>query len=436
MRRVPAYWAGFFLTLSLPLFAYAFSLLMSGHVDDTVAPPSADFAVVQSAGRTTAGDQDFTVANYGTPDAYLLSITRGVTNGTVAAHAVLGVGAGDGTSQWAGGVYSEDNSANAQVGRTVDTVSSLVMPGLNNTVDGTATFSAFITDGVRLNYAGNPLDDAYLVHMALLRGENITVGTATHDGAEDVSQTFTVGHTVDVVFIFSVGQPFSGVEQEVNQFSFGVAVNGGNQWCGHTAAKDNTANTSVVGWVHTSRVHIIAGVDTGSILRSGEVTSFPANAFAITKRDGAADLNFGYIAIDLPAGVSASAFVHDTPIVTGQQVVTTPGFRPQFLLMMPLLYDAVNVAHIAGATGSGAFGFAFVSAAAQYYHGMSDEDGASADSNTQSLATNQLALVYDGAGVQAFDVDFDAFTATGWNMTFNTSVPGTARKWPILAISE
>src|SRR3990167_5502178 len=117
-------------------------------------------ATVRVAANTATGTQNITTSDLGglTPKAALIIGSVAVTDATAAAHNVVSYGACSGaTNEWVTAVSDTDNVADSDNDTWFDDDFCVlfVNPGAQ-TVDGSAEFSAFIADGVTINWTDAP----------------------------------------------------------------------------------------------------------------------------------------------------------------------------------------------------------------------------------------------------------------------------------------
>lgn len=126
---------------------------------------------VQVAALTAGGpDQDITISGIGTPVAVIVEASIVSTAGSGVGHAIMSMGACDGTTQLVGGIRSRDAVTTTDTGRMTWTPGLvLIMNTTANTVNGQAHFKEWITDGVRITWDDFPAG-AYLLTVTLIYG--------------------------------------------------------------------------------------------------------------------------------------------------------------------------------------------------------------------------------------------------------------------------
>jgi hypothetical protein len=301
----------------------------------------AEFALVQQGARTTTGTQTYTAAGapFGAnPKGALFLVTMGVANGTVADHAVLAVGATDGTRN-VGGCSSDKDAivlGTSVAKHRCDTTDCILLLDLNGAVIGRAQFSAWGTDAVTINWSVAP-GSAYLVTCLLLGGAGVancytstavvsdTLNAATDITAPNFPPTFLIGWVPDE-------NNFNDTQQAAAQWHVGVATADGTQRSAYKQTAD--AQTGSTGAnLMTSTSYIFGGL-TGANL-SIEVTTFDSQGFSTVRRNQATGSPkiLGYLAVEL-TGLSAKIVSVNSPTATGSYDITGAGFTPQLALLL------------------------------------------------------------------------------------------------------
>src|SRR4030067_3169683 len=182
---------------------------------------------IRVACNTSLGTQDITISGFGPPKAARFTLIRAVTDGPAANHAVISYGFTDGTRQFA--VSFEDENALATTETYQAKSSALVVRigngGADGTLEGSAAFSAWITDGVRIDWTDAP-DEAYLLIVDLFGGPALSVYAVKTDlgtGTRAIDIT-AIGFEPDDV-ICALAPAANGGQIEI---SFGLIHNDGD----------------------------------------------------------------------------------------------------------------------------------------------------------------------------------------------------------------
>ena len=112
-------------------------------------------AVARAGADTGGGTQDITSATLGglTPKSAILLATWAVTNATDTDHASACIGFTDGTNHAVVATMDEHNlSESDNIRRATSDEVIMILDPANSDVQAEANFSAWITDGIRINW--------------------------------------------------------------------------------------------------------------------------------------------------------------------------------------------------------------------------------------------------------------------------------------------
>lgn len=386
---------------------------------------AADFALVQGAAPTSATTQNLTSSGFGTPKCALFWTTTGTVNGTVATHGMLAVGGTDGTRSYTASMMDESaaNPSDSDEHRST-TAALLTQVSTDQSVDGTANFNAWVTDGVQLDWT-DPPPSAYLVNALLVGGTGVSncyVGNAATPTTVDTATDVTApGFEPDLVIVWGAYASTSG------NLGLGFVVNDGSntqrgagQWSGN-----NNATHAVISTLHDNRVWGSGQTVLGTV----QIQGFDSSGFDLYLRDvtGTA-ITVGYMAIKF-SGISAKVTTCASPTSTGTHTCTGAGFTPQLALALQGEWAAVNTQY--GSDDNEPFAFGGSTATQSLVGGVYREDGGTG-SVKQSLTDSKPVHSYkDGADYMV--ATFDSFTSDGvtWNYT---TAPGSATQRGMLFI--
>lgn len=380
-------------------------------------------AVARVASNTGTGTQDITVTDFGTPKAALFFINYAITDGTAADHAGVTYGATDGTNEWCVHGTSEHGQATTDTDSEITATKCVIinLPGTAN-ADGEATFSAWITDGVRINWTNAPAA-AYLLTVVLFGGDDLSafVGSQVMTDTENATATVSdVGFEAHLVF--SAVSDFRNAGSLVgvhNRNGFGVVHNDGAAGItqrSHGIRNDNGGAADNVGNIMSTTHGAVISFG-GSTDWGASYDAFTSSGFDITELDGGGNNSLvHYLCL---AGASPSDFAvgtYTTPTSTGNDSITGVGFTPQMMILGMTLLEAADQNRTdarAGSTGVSVFD---TSAEFSTTYGM--EDGAD-PTNTQSLSDDTAVNIplHDGAaGVVGA---YSAMEADGAQLNFS-----------------
>lgn len=406
---------------------------------------AAEFAVVELDSRTTTGTQDFTSTGFGTPVAVLCMASRAATNGTAVNGAGFSVGASDGTRQWFASYRSETASNPTATGRRAGTVAILQL-STSGGITMEVAFSAWITDGVRLNYVTAP-GSSVKVACTLIGGAGIAqayVGTAASPGTVDTGTDVTAPNFQPDVVIGAVSDTSTFVNTNTAQgiLSLGYAVRSasGNphpQRCISILDVNAVTPSQLATYVSGNRIG--RAPNTGFTML--EVQDFDAQGFTLMTRTFSQALTMGYLALRLTGGLVASVDTLISGDATGVQTFPGLGLTPQFALLGLSANTAVDTNE--PDDNGEVFGAAMVTTGAQYVASTWSNDAAAASSTESFIDAKPLALRRNGAlfaratfssfGAGSMLLNFDSAPASRtWIGLFIGSPAGRMR--PVIAI--
>ncbi len=398
-----------------------------------------DYVIIQQAARTSIGTQDFTELGFGTPQVAIAFANFAETNGVNAVTGMIAVGAYDGTNRWASNIKGEDNVTPTDGSKHSKDSFLAIQDDTTQTVDGDATAS-FITDGVRLDWVNAP-DEAYLVNILLIRGmDQVLVGHTDIDGdvVPGTLSNIDIGFTPDFMFIVHASGNFNDNITTDFQGSMSFLVNDGNapplQHAIGYASLDNANPSESRGIVSSDRILNLPWEDQNNILREMEANSFisaPVIGVEVERLDSLAGTSvIGWVAFDVPDGVSIWMDVLDTPIVTGNQSIVAPGFPPQFIWSMS--HAEENIGSVQSAYMAAGVGMA--TADEEFSITWREQNGAN-PSNATSRQNSTMITQLVNSGATGYEASLISLDSTGWTWNFNT-VLGSPRKMIVLALSE
>lgn len=396
-------------------------------------------AVTRAALNTSTGTQDFTTADCGglTPKAAMFFLTRATADGTVAANGAFCIGATDGTRQWAFGVQAQDAAGTTASDRFSESDHCVAIQNVAGAVEGSAAFSAWITNGITIN-----IDDAfpagYLLTVKFYCGSDLSVYTGTQDlgNTLDLETNITApGFQPDLVYA-TISRQNMDAAAATAILSFGVAHESGGTITQRSLGYANRDNVAAVSaGAYLSAVYGISAISSaGAFVWGGEFANFDSSGFSIISRiAGAANEDVGYLALSF--GGTASSWVGTVAspaILTGNASITSPGFKPQFVMQGLSMAEAVNTAY-ANDNGN-SFGVGIMTTSAQFCNALWDDDAA-VDSNSECISDNipiNIQNGVDGAGLAATFVSFDT---TGWTVNYSDVEILAKQSWAV-AIQE
>lgn len=395
--------------------------------------------VVEFTLNTGTGTQDITGSLGGlTPKAALFFVTRATVDGTAAAHLAISIGAATGTSnEWAFTGNAEDGQATTDCHHTSASNRCILLtdPGVS-TVDMDAEFSAFITNGVRINIT--TASSAYKGICVLFAGSDLSAhanNVADVGNSVDTESNVTApGFEPDLVFVCLTDGPLDTNNTSI-ELSFGICHNGVSitERCLLVRNRNNQAAGDPKFWLNTgySGGHIFSD---GSADWDLEIDSFDASGFSMFTRNGAGNNSgVGYLALAFAGAVDISLDTEATPTSTGNNSTTNPGFTPQAVIGVQTYGQSVDT-EIDGTSDAGAWGISAFTGSTELCVAIADEDAA-ATTNTQSYINTKAIDVPNDDGTVALTADFVSMDANGYTLNW-TDVEVAARQGFFLAIEE
>lgn len=390
-------------------------------------------AVVQQASRTTTGTQDFTSSGFGTPVGVLCAVGINTTLNTQVDHVGVGIGFTDGTRHASIYQRSQDAQTTTVTRRRGNTVDVLHVVDNSNTVVMRVQFSAWITDGVRLNYSVAPAS-AYRVSCTLFGGEvaQAYVGSETTPATIDTGTDVTApGFQPDVVFVINNdSQAFNDISTTNLGMSFGFAVRNA---AGNPHPQMNQSWIDING-VTTTNVQGRTGDAFAGRVGNGstqiELQDFDSSGFTAMTRTVGAATTFGYLALRLN-GVSAKVLSFDSPTATGNDAITGVGFKPAGAIFSFSSATGVNTTYSDG--DAEAWGMSMLTSTAQWCLGANSDDAVTT-SNSDTI-TNSAPVCLRKDGAVEYAASFTSFDTDGFTLNYGT-VDASARQLIGLFLSE
>jgi len=398
------------------------------------SPAGVKVATTRVACKTTTGLQTITTTDLGglTPTAALLICTNATADGTAADHARMSIGAVvSATERWAISSNDDHGVATALSVRrmTEDEVVMMVASGGGGTVEFEADFDSWVTNGMVIDWGSTNPSSGYLLTVIFFAGSDVVAH------ADTVSLPATTGVNTDVTapgfepafVIFASTR--SAINDEVNTnfaLSFGIAANDG-------ADTNFSLNLSGANSALTSENAVLAINDSiqenlfqGNVYGGHYVDTYDADGFTVRCiRNGGGDSP--YLAIGFGGAVDVWLGDISTPISTGDDVETGPGFTPQALIG-GLNYSSSGFQ--GGATPSNdvesiySAGIGIATPTAEYSNVVTSEDAADT-MNTQSLSDDVFANVQPHIGGTAQDIvgtgpaGAGSFDASGFTLNYS-----------------
>ncbi len=416
---------------------------------------TSDILIVQErkdiAGST--GNQDITTTKLGgrTPKLVLFLMRR-TTSGSFS----IGLGATDGTTQFACCFCAEDNASSADTKQTLETNACffLIDPDAGGQqIDAEASVVSMITDGVRINVSTAVGGAGELCPVFFFAGDDleIEIGQFTADAAAASTNTLNFGGGInqwDALIGVRTGDSAGNISNN-HSFCMGFLSRlGGDSTgvCLHMASDDGAAAAVCTsGQFDTEFLRVIdpVGTNAWSISRTG--ASDTSITFTKDENDYTASDVFSYVAIGM-AGLGATAEMLDTPTSAAVDWdVTSVGLKPQAVFAVGGGITAANKNTTQSTQGNGTG-----------YCGAFWDEVSGSINGSNILGTEQDEAdpmnVHQGIGFNPMNAHTDSFSpvfsladgppsefnSVGWTFDASdvTTANATARNFMYLAFGE
>lgn len=383
---------------------------------------------------TAPGAQDITIDGFGIPKAALFILSPVTVDGTPVNGAAIAYGGTDGTNQWSFGQSSEHGQATSDTFRSQYDNACIVLPDGSGAEDGSAAFTAWIPNGVRITWSVAPAA-AYRMTVVLFGGADLLVDAHTFTlGLEDAEVNVEApGFEPDLLMVFSAcGSIGNQVDADGARQSIGFVHNGDSvtQYGIAHGDRDGAADTTL-----RSEIYDIGGWGLSyrySARMYAIFSNFDAAGYSATAKvaSGAA-IDLGVLAFKFPPGYNVWLGNILTPAGTGNEEKTDPGFQPDFI--MGCFGDNWSLNTALGAPAATHWGLSVYDGAVQWCHRGISEDSA-ATSNTESGALSSMIAVTDDEGGPLITGTMVSMNPNGW--TWNLTATLGSRNWPILALGN
>lgn len=398
--------------------------------------------IANGAAPAGGGTQDLTVAGWGKrPVAALIICTTGISDQAEAAHAIVSIGATDGTTHRVATCHAKDGDSTPdtnQVGATDEVV--MILDAEGDAVDGEANFVEFIDDGIKLNWANAPSGD-FLVTAILYAGTDLSANVG------DVTTGGTIGNTVDYdpgftgeadsVFCFGNNLTFDDSIGSVSHLALGFADNQATIVNRATCSTSSTGGTTSALTSRTAdaRCFLTLNLTGGSVNRAAEVTDFGAGAgsdeIKFTTQDANQSSTIGLLCLQFGGG-GHKIVDYNPGNSPGTKASPSVGFKPQGVLQ--LIHQNSSFNSSSTNLGAGVTGLAAYTADETYTNLKYDEDG-QGTSNTASKSDSRIYM-WNANGADGKIATLASMDSDGWTLDFSVNGGASVLQWCALAIEE
>lgn len=403
-----------------------------------------DLTVV--AANTSTGTQAISLSLDGeTPKAAVFIVTRTTLDaddvGAPDNHAVICYGATDGTNEWACAASFEH--AQLTTDGYTDCVSDeciLILDPTNGTVDGEANISSFSADTVTINW-GNAPASAYKVICWAIAGSDVEAeaGNATQTGgigATTGSPSHSLSNAPSGVIVAAGGSAITWGSGPTSAARLAV---GFGSYDGSTIRQASQAfqyeDAQTTGYTNLRVDSTYINAAPGAAQPWLDLTGVSSSALTFTKRNNAANLTFGWLAI---GGCLAEAGLHETTTTTGTDAVTladTTLYPRGFLLGLARANYSERDTTILNVR-SGTIGWGAAGQDGSEACGSIQVERNQSPTDTQNLHDNVVVhLPPHTGGTGGHEADSPAYS-TG-TFSYNvTSAVGTSKGFPFLVFGS
>jgi hypothetical protein len=398
----------------------------------------AEFVTVEQDAPAGTGTQNFTSAGFGTPVAAIFTWSGSTANGTVVNGGTMGMGFTDGSRDRVLSAKMDDGVSPvsfAWFSAHRDNVGVIRMfQAVTNTTIAAATWNAWVTDGVQINWVTASGISGIKIKCTLIGGAGIANAYVNHVTTPSTINTATnveaPAFQPDVLICMTNGGEPVNVSTDTAAMNIGFVVRGGGQRS--IGISTHPTNNPIVnyGRVSSNRAMYFAE-DTGTA-GAIEITNFDSLGFDAFLRtlDGVA-LDMSYLALKF-SGLTASVVAYDSPIGNVSYSVTGAGFTPQFAMEVFSAMQSTDTA-VVDSTDAESFGIGMVAGSSVSSVSRAMDNGGATSNSISVTASNPVHLVKDTGNFQV--ETFTAWTSDGMTKNATTS-NGTARKRIALFIQE
>jgi len=399
-------------------------------------------AIVTQVARTTVGTQDFTVAGFGPVKGAICITTTGTNEVAIVTPLRFSFGFTDTSSTFAGSMFYETASTTATANTAGFSGELVALTNLAGGREWSADFNMTVVDGIQLNWtdvATAPF--APLVVVLLFGGTDLSVKAITDTtpavvGTKDIT---SVGFEAELVWIMSTHNAAIPYNDTITSgeaaISIGMVSNdkagGVENRCINMRGIDGGATQD--GSVLASDTRALVNVDAAGTSQEVSLEGFDSSGFTLRENDTATAMPFAAFCIGFGIA-TVSHLVEDFDTAgNGILAVTTPGFKPQMVFMLPTLafsFDSLDT------SGSDVWALSLAMVDDTFRELSSDvfsKDGVST-SATGGTHRAKFPLITDNSGVVGLEADFASFDDLGFSMDWTTA--DTGRKIMYMALGE
>jgi hypothetical protein len=379
------------------------------------------------AARTTNGDQTITFGMTDTPKAVMFNWSYATADATATDGLVRGFGITDGSVDGALVSWDEHGAGTSVVGSNNDADICINLRDDSGAALASAVWKSFGAGECVITWTVTT-GTAILIEAVAFAGDDLSASveatglTNLIDTAHDIT---TVGFEPDLVIAMTRGEGFGFVHNDrASTIVQRAALHRGRN--GRATSENYSKFYTDCGCL------VGAGAFASDANCKLEFSGFDGDGFTVTTRQNAPGSGVVLLTLALRLTTASKVYTYDTPTSTGNATDTGAGFKPQFVMYLGTLMEAVDTYYDNALAGS-----ACISAnntSGQNCTAWSSED-AVATMNTQSLIDDQSVNLPLHDGATGLTASFVEFASTGITLNWS-AVQTNAKKWVALVIEE
>lgn len=384
-----------------------------------------------------SGNQDLTIAGFGTPQIALFLWGRCSSAGTKDDDAHLYFGATDGTRQFAIGMAGRDGrNPSEQLYYQDDAV--LCTANQAGGPSEYASFVSWITNGIRISWTGANVVQREFCCILINGLNNAYVGYDTVNTVNTEYNITSPGFRPQLSLLAALYGVSADAESfGTSQISFGAVgrKNAGTiLQCGFGKYVEHGANpTEISTRIYNDRVLGVPD-DTGSSDWEIEASNFDASGYSLTPRVNGGSTRIFHVDMDFDSSVNdIFCQIIDTPTATGNETYSGLGVTHKASFWFQTLLESVDSSNTGANSESHGIGVIGTDDNERSQSARND-DGVN-PTNTENLLTSNTVSILDDSGNTSPSCTYVSETTDELTVNFS-SVEGNSKKWIIAGFGE
>jgi len=402
-----------------------------------------NFAIRNQNAPSSPGTLDFRVDGFGSPIGFI--VMAGASGAD--RPGIRGcIGFGDLTAQFCMAFQMEDGNASPaqrRQGRSDACVSLLDDAGAQ---EFTASFNGLVKDGIQLNFTAASSPNIPVITVLLIGGPDFRVkaitgltpnviGTLVRSDVDFEADDILWMSTQDLAAEFKT--PAETAADTILSLGLchndnaGVVTMRSNNIFGKFPGAGSSDNAQAV-----SDLFVMLGmVTTGATTNRVALEAFTNKGFTIRETNAAgAEMPFAAFCMRWGSRTKSLVSNFDSPPTTANQVITTPQFKPQALLMLPSIQQAFSTSVTDTFVFAFAMGLMTKPGSDEFSNSWSCEDAVTPSNNETQDFTRVIRLDSSTAAAR-FSADIFSFDTLGFTIDWTTAVV-SGDKLMYLAVEE